>query len=172
MIKCLFFDRDGVVNKRIVGAYVTKPEEFELNIDILPLIRFCDEYDILKIIVTNQQGIGKNIMTIEDLSNVHNYMNQLLLIHSLKNFDDIYFASELHSENLIRRKPSPAMIIEAMKKFELNIADCAMIGDSKTDIQAARNAGIKSIYYHDELYELANLTSLDVNEIIEFIKKL
>lgn len=172
MIKCLFFDRDGVVNKRIIGSYVTKPEDFELNIDIIPLIRFCDDNNILKIIVTNQQGIGKNIMTLEDLSNVHNYMNQLLLTHSLNKFDDVYFASELHSENLIRRKPSPAMIIEAMTKYKLNIDNCAMIGDSKTDIQAAKNAGIKSIFYSGEFYELANLTSLDINEIIEFIKNL
>lgn len=172
MIKCLFFDRDGVINKRIIGSYVTKQEEFELNDDILKLIEFCDKNNILKIIITNQQGIEKKIMTENDLSNVHKYMNQLLIQKSLKPFNDIYYATELASDNPIKRKPSPKMILDAITKYNLNPDDCIMIGDSKSDIEAANNASIKSIFYSQDNYQLADISTNNILNIIKYLKSI
>lgn len=167
--KCLFFDRDGVINKRIVDSYVTKETEFELNINILPILNFCDDNNLLKIIITNQQGISKGIMTELELNNVHNYMNNIMIENKISPFDDIYFASEFKNTEPFRRKPSPKMLLEAMKKFDLHRNECIFIGDSKSDVDAANNANIKSIYYNDEDYDRANLSSLNTNDIIEFL---
>jgi len=117
--KCVFFDRDGVINKRIIDSYVTKQSEFEINLDILPILKFCDDNNFLKIIITNQQGIGKSMMNELDLESVHNFINNILLENQISTFDDIYFASELKNTEPFRRKPSPKMLLEAMKKYDL-----------------------------------------------------
>lgn len=169
--KCLFFDRDGVINKRIIDSYVTNPSEFELNKNILPILNFCDDNNILKIIITNQQGISKGVMTELELTNVHNYMNNIMIENKISPFDDIYFASELKNTEPFRRKPSPKMLFEAMSKYNLNHKDCIFIGDSKSDVDAAKNAKIKSIYYNKEDYDIANLSSLNTNDIIEFLSE-
>lgn len=172
MIKCVFFDRDGVINERIVDDYVKKESDFKLNNDILPLLKYCDENNFLKIIITNQQGIGKGLMSEKDLSIIHKYMNNLLIENSIKEFDEIYYATELASVQPKRRKPSPEMLFEAMDKYNLKSEECVLIGDSKTDIQAGNNAKIKSIFYSEVVYENAVVSTKNIIKIIDFISKL
>ena len=70
----LFLDRDGVINKRIFGGYVTSIEEFEFLPGVEDAIKqFTDTFHLL-FVVTNQQGIAKGIMSERNLLEIHNYM--------------------------------------------------------------------------------------------------
>lgn len=131
----LFLDRDGVINKKLEGRYVTSPKELTL----LPgapeaIAKFSVLFGRI-IIVTNQQGIGKELMTHEDLSLVHES-----LIEQVRYFggqiDEIYYCPDLAHEDSPNRKPNPGMGFQAKQDFpEINFRKSIMIGDSESDIQ-------------------------------------
>lgn len=172
MKKCLFFDRDGVINKRLVGSYVKSFDEFELNKNILPIFKFCDENDYIKIVVTNQQGIAKGYMTLEEVEYVHNQFNELLINqYNIKPFLDFFIASEIRDSPPFRRKPSPKMLVEAKEKYNIDLENSFMIGDMESDIISGNSAGVKTIYYSDKKLDTADLSSLNTDEIIRFIDK-
>lgn len=144
MNKALFLDRDGIINHRIIGGYVTKPEEFVLLDGIIEIFRWAKEHGYLTVIVTNQQGIGKGLMTEHDLAQVHAYMCSLLTEHGYAP-DAIEFCGDLANTNSPRRKPAPGMLLDAAKKLDIDLSKSWMIGDSISDVQAGKNAGTKTI---------------------------
>ena len=79
MNKAFFFDRDGIVNKRIIGDYVKEISEFEFIPEFFDIFELICKKGYIPILVTNQQGIGKKLMTEEQLIIVHDYMNKNLL---------------------------------------------------------------------------------------------
>jgi len=131
----LFLDRDGVLNKKLEGRYVTCPEELSL----LPgageaVAQFSSLFNRI-IIVTNQQGIGKDLMTHEDLSKVHTSLLEQLNYYGGR-IDEIYYCPDLAYEDSPNRKPNPGMGFQAKKDFpEINFRKSIMIGDSESDIQ-------------------------------------
>ena len=97
------------------------------------------------VIVTNQQGISKGLMTEEDLNKVHQH-----LIQEVKNIggriDAIYFAPQLVEENSIMRKPNIGMALQAKKEFpSINLKKSIMLGDSISDMEFAKNANMIGI---------------------------
>ena len=151
MNKALFLDRDGIINERIIGGYITKPEEFKLIPESLTLFAWAKAHGYLTVVVTNQQGIGKGLMTDQDLSNVHSYMCSLLADHGFTP-DAIEFCSDLAGTNSSRRKPAPGMLLEAAQKLDIDLSSSWMIGDSISDAQSGKYAGTKTIlvgHYYD-----------------------
>ncbi|MFA5541921.1 MAG: HAD-IIIA family hydrolase, partial [Bacteroidales bacterium] len=102
--KTLFLDRDGVINTRLVDDYVKTWKEFEFIEGVLEAISiFSKEFDRI-FIVTNQQGIGKGIMSEEDLDKIHSRMIEEIEAKGGR-IDKIYFCKHLAKENHIDRKP-------------------------------------------------------------------
>lgn len=147
--KAFFFDRDGVVNKRIIDGYVLTKEEFVLLPAIIPILRFVKKAGYLAILVTNQQGVGKGLMSADDLAEIHRHMQETLRASCGYAFDDIYQATELDDGFAMRRKPSPAMLLEAQAKWGLHLERSWMLGDSLSDAQAGRAAGTRAILIGD-----------------------
>ena len=77
-----FFDRDGIVNKRKIGGYIQTPEEFEFNPEFLEIFKIISK-SWLTILITNQQGIGKGLMTHENISTCPLAWERLMI--SMKN---------------------------------------------------------------------------------------
>jgi len=105
--------------------------------------------DYLTIVITNQQGIGKGLLTDEELDIVHQKMNEDIIKNCSKTFDDILYCGSLHSDNSPRRKPNPGMLFEAIEKHNIDVSKSYMIGDSLRDAQAAKSAGVRSILIGD-----------------------
>jgi D-glycero-D-manno-heptose 1,7-bisphosphate phosphatase len=143
--KAVFFDRDGIINFRIVDEYVKCVEEFHIIPDVLGFFKKIKEQGFLAIIVTNQQGIGKKIMSDNDLAKINNYMQESFLEKTGYTFDDINYCSDLKETNSFRRKPNPGMLLEAIGKWNIDPSKSYMIGDTKSDIIAGQNAGLKTI---------------------------
>ena len=143
IVKAVFLDRDGVINRRIPGDYVRHPDEFVLLEGVAEAIcLFRQVFDCI-FIATNQQGIGKGRMTIADLDHVHQYMLHLLKQQGAT-IDHIYFCPDLAHQQPNCRKPHPAMAFQAQKDYpELNLQQSWMAGDSLSDLQFAWNAGMQ-----------------------------
>lgn len=142
----LFLDRDGVINVRIIDGYVTKIEEFDFLPNVIEAFRiFKDKFKHV-VVVTNQQGVGKGLMTESDVEKVHEYMIQEVRTNG-GNIDKVYFCPQLKSETDNYRKPSPQMAFFAKNDFpEIDFSKSIMIGDMNSDIEFGKNAGMKTIF--------------------------
>ncbi len=142
--KAIVFDRDGTINFRIVGDYVKKVEEFRFLPDFLEFFDYVKDKDYVLLVATNQQGIGKKVMTPNMLGKVHQYMQHELTRLFKRNFDDIFHCPRLASENPRCRKPNPGMLEQAVDFFSLDPAKSWMIGDGSADVLAGQAVGFNT----------------------------
>ena len=141
----LFLDRDGVLNERIVGGYVTRPEEFIIIDGVLDAMKTFAQVFNRIFIVTNQQGIGKGLMTEKDLQAIH-----AKLTSALPFIDNIYHCPHLEKAHSFLRKPSIGMALQARREHPgLRLKDCVMVGDSMTDMLFGRRAGMTTVLVGD-----------------------
>ena len=150
----LFLDRDGVINVRIIDGYVTKIEEFEFLPNVIDAFKIFKNKFKRIIVVTNQQGVGKGIMTIDDVERVHEYMIQQIENQGGK-IDKVYFCPQLKSEVDNYRKPSPKMAYFAKNDFpEIDLSKSIMVGDMNSDVEFGMNAGMKTVFIGDNELKL------------------
>lgn len=141
----LFLDRDGVINERIFGGYVTSSEEFNFLEGVLEALSDFSELFCRIVIVTNQQGIGKGIMTERNLLDLHDYMVTSIEDNGGK-IDAVYFAPNLRGAQVDIRKPKPDMALLAKHDFEeIDFEKSIMVGDTDSDIRFGKNLGMKTV---------------------------
>ena len=144
--KAAFLDRDGTLNEDT--GYLYKIKDFRWIKGAVNALRILKKNNFLIIVVTNQSGVSRGFYSENDITKLHKWMNQQLLKYDLM-IDDFFFATDLPNNNNInsRRKPSPAMLNEAVEKYNLDKNKCFMLGDKQTDIEAAKNAQIKGFLF-------------------------
>jgi D-glycero-D-manno-heptose 1,7-bisphosphate phosphatase len=145
MNKAIFFDRDGVINKRILGGYVRSWDEFEIDPDFSNVLREVKKLGYLAIVITNQRGVGRGLMTQDDLDHIHSQLQLHLAKEVEHQFDDIIACTDM-DDSSARRKPSPAMLLEAAHKHNIDLKQSWMVGDSPSDIAAGKAAGTRTAY--------------------------
>ena len=168
----LFLDRDGVINKRIFGGYITSIEEFEFLPGVEEaIVQFSKSFHLV-MVVTNQQGIAKGIMSERNLLEIHNYMCDQIYLKGGK-IDKCYFAPNLKGAEDDMRKPSPVMAeLANMECPEIDFKRCVMIGDTDTDIEFGKNIGMKTVRIKTEepINVEADLTVSGLDEFAKMIK--
>lgn len=170
----LFLDRDGVINKRIVGGYVSCVDEFEFLPGVLESIKYFSEKLRRIIVITNQQGVGKAIMTESELTIVHNHMKNKVVENGGK-IDAIYYCTDLATSLNTCRKPSIKMAQKCVNDFpDIDLNKSIMIGDSLSDIEFGKNAGMKTVFVnsHDEDSKAIRLADLKAASFVDFKHKL
>ncbi len=135
----VFFDRDGIVNASPGPGYVERMEDFHLLPDFLASLRIVLDRGYEAVVVTNQRGVGRGIMTQADLERIHSGLLSSLADAGLRLLDIIVCTAVTDDDP--RRKPAPGMLIEAAAKHGLDLSRSWMIGDSEKDIEAGRRAG-------------------------------
>lgn len=141
----LFLDRDGVINHDKVGSYIFSVDEFEFMNGVPDLFKKLTETFARIIVITNQRGVGRGLMSQRDLEAIHTKM--------LKGIEDaggridkIYFATGIDNKDFMR-KPNPGMALQAKKDFpEIDFSKSVMVGNNITDMEFARNAGMRTVY--------------------------
>lgn len=142
----LFLDRDGVINRRIVGDYVRRPEDFEILPGAMEAIKWATGKFGRIVVVTNQQGVGKGLMSARNVKDVHRFLATAVENHN-GHIDGIYYAPQLKSENHPDRKPGPGMALKAQQDFpEIDFSKSIMVGDSPSDLEFGRRLGMKTIF--------------------------
>jgi len=150
----LFLDRDGVINMKLNGRYVRNFEEFEFMPGAELAIASLSKTFKRILIVTNQQGIAKGIMSAEDLNSLHKTMIQKLKATGGA-IQKIYYCPHLDAENCKCRKPNTGMIEQAIIDFpDLENEQSYLVGDSDSDITAGNKMGLITVKVDNE-YTLA-----------------
>lgn len=157
--KAVFLDRDGTI---IVGVdYLSSPDQIRLNLNSAEGIKKFNEMGYLVIIITNQSGVGRGYFDEERLKEINDE-----LIKQLQDkgsvIDGLYYCPHL-PESLLGdgdkacecRKPKPFMILEASRKFDIDLEQSLMVGDTPGDILAGKNAGCQTalVFKGEEYYD-------------------
>ncbi|MEK6546963.1 MAG: HAD family hydrolase [Bacteroidota bacterium] len=140
--KCIFLDRDGVLNVDRVD-YVYRMEEFIIPPGVGEALRALKDAGYLLVIITNQSGIAKGVYKREDVFMIH----QAIQDGTGVALDDIYFCPyhEKFDSHSLTRKPGSLMIEKAAAKYEVDMDASWMVGDHERDITAGTRAGLRSI---------------------------
>ena len=162
-MQTLFIDRDGVINERIPGEYVSSQEAFVPVPGLAEAIRrLSDKFDLI-VVVTNQQGIGKGLMGEIDLANVHQHMLQLAAAEG-GHIDAVYHCPHRSEEQCPCRKPATGMAWRALEDFPtLDLENAWMVGDSASDMEFARRLGIRKVLIRGKVEELDLLAAMEVD---------
>lgn len=131
----LFLDRDGVINHRLKNDYVKSPDDFVFLEGVLESIAYFSAIFGKIIVVTNQQGIGKGLMTVTQLDQIHDKM-----LNAVKQangrIDKVFFCPDLETSGSFNRKPMIGMGLMAKRHFpEINFRCSIMVGDSLSDMR-------------------------------------
>ena len=160
--KAIFLDRDGTINK--LKGFLTDINEFELIDGISEAIKLINNSEYLAIVVTNQPVIARGEVTLEELDEIHNKMETLLGLDGAY-INDIFYCPH-HPDKGFEgerieykidcdcRKPKPGMLFKAAEKYNIDLSQSWMIGDSKNDILCGINGGCKTalIFSKEETY--------------------
>lgn len=143
----LFLDRDGVINKKIEGDYVRSWEQFELLPNVIEALKILSSIFGKIIIVTNQRGIGRGLITEKDLNFIHNKMLNIFCKEGIK-IDKIYHCPHDYEKQVCDcRKPKIGMALQAKKDFPgINFSNSIMVGDSISDMEFGNKLGMILIY--------------------------
>jgi histidinol-phosphate phosphatase family protein len=166
----LFLDRDGVINERIPKGYVMEPNQLILEVAVADAIAEFNELFARVVVVTNQQGIGKGLMTVDQLDAVHEKLKTDLSA-SGAHLDGIYYCPELANTGSKCRKPEGGMGEQAKADFpEIDFSKSIMVGDTITDLQFGKRLGMKTIFVttseEDQTAEVDELS----DETIDWLK--
>ena len=124
------------------------------------------------VIVSNQRGVSKQLMTIEDLHDVHAYMLEEIVKQNGR-INKIYYCTDLDNSSP-NRKPNTGMALQAQKDFpQIDFSKSIMAGNKLSDMQFARNAGMYSVFIASTNPEIAfphELINARFNSLLEFAK--
>ena len=165
----LFLDRDGVLNRRIIDDYVTDIEEFHILDGVLEALYLSNDVFYKIIVVTNQQGIAKDIMTHEDLRAIHDhFINIVTNAHG--RIDQIYYSPDAAFSSSLSRTPNIGMGLNAKADFrDIDFSHAVMVGDSQSDIDFGNNLGMKTVFVSNA-YNIGDGYDLKVDSLLQFIK--
>ena len=137
--KVIFLDRDGVINADSPN-YIKNWDEFDFLPGSLEALAELTRAGCALIIITNQSMIGRGMVPLTILEDMHRRMRQVIT-QAGGNIHDIFFCPHRPNENCHCRKPKPEMILEAGRRHDIDLSKTIMIGDNAKDILCGRNAG-------------------------------
>ncbi len=164
--KAVFLDRDGIINQKPQEHdYVKSWKEFKFIPGIEELIKAAKEEGYLVIVITNQRGIARGLVSREVVEKIHEKM-----VASLKKkgaiIDAIYYCPHDIKDHCNCRKPKPGMILQAAKEFNIDLKNSIVIGDSESDIMAGKAVGCKTFLANPDSINSSPTSPLYVKKIL------
>lgn len=142
MSKAVIFDRDGTLI--IDKIYLNDPEQIEYLPRVFDALQKLRDAGYEFAIATNQSGVARGIVTIENLNEIHRRMQETFASHGI-NFKGYYYAPYSVESNHPLRKPNPGMLELAAHEHGFDLKKSWMIGDRLSDIEAGHRAGCRTI---------------------------
>lgn len=168
----LFLDRDGVINKNINGNYVLSLVDFEFLPGVLDTMPKLAKIFSRIIVVTNQQCVGKDLLSVEDLDEIHLHMMNIIELNGGR-IDAIYYAPDLKSNDNILRKPNNGMALIAKNDFpEIDFSKAIMVGDNLTDMEFGKSVGMTTFYITNKYKQntLVDFAISGLSNLTEYLK--
>lgn len=148
MKRAVFLDRDGTIN--VEKEYLYQIAEFELIPGAAEAIQLFNRAGIMVVVVTNQSGVARGFYTEDDVENLHRHISRTLERHGAH--IDAWLYCPHHPDGrgsyalpCTCRKPSPGMLLEAARRYDIDLQNSAMIGDKRADIDAGKAVGCRTI---------------------------
>ena len=138
MNRAVFLDRDGTLI--VDTVYPKDPAQVQVMPFAVEALLELQQRFVL-VIISNQSGIGRGMITREQAQAVHDRVMQVFWSAGVR-FADAYYCPHAPDEGCQCRKPAPGLILTAAQALELDVARSVMIGDKSSDIMAARAAGV------------------------------
>lgn len=143
--KVVFLDRDGVINKKAPEHdYIKRWKEFEFLPGSLEALKLLADAGYQTYIISNQRGIARGVMTEGHLAEINTRMIEEIERGGGR-VDDVYYCPHGDDDKCFCRKPSPGLFYKAARDHHVDLTKAVMIGDSKTDVEAAGAAGVRGI---------------------------
>lgn len=162
-IPSLFLDRDGVINVRTVGDYVRHPDMFVPTEGLDEAMRLLAAHFGRIVVVTNQAGIGKGLMTGEDLAAVHGKMFEIVETAGGR-IDRAYHCPHAKDAGCPCRKPATGMAWLALADFpDIDFENAWLVGDSASDMEFGRSLGMRTVLITGKKEEATQLATMLVD---------
>ncbi len=143
--RAVFLDRDGTIIEGV--PYLSQIRQIKLNLNAPEGIKLFNEKSYYVIIITNQSGVARGIFDEDTLGKINMELKNLLLERGAR-IDDIFFCPHMPEAEITDgsmpcecRKPKPKMILDAAERYNINLNESFMVGDTPGDINAGKNAG-------------------------------
>jgi D-glycero-D-manno-heptose 1,7-bisphosphate phosphatase len=140
MNQAVFLDRDGTLIAE--KNYLHRPADVEIFPGAGAALKRLADAGFKLIVVTNQSGIGRGYFTLADAERVNAHVAREFAQAGV-HFEKVYIAPEAPDQPSRGRKPSPQFLFDARDEFDLNLAQCFMVGDKLIDLECGWNAGVK-----------------------------
>jgi D-glycero-alpha-D-manno-heptose 1-phosphate guanylyltransferase len=141
----LFLDRDGVINEDKLGSYIFNPDEFVFMKGAMESFKKFNQQFRHIVIVTNQRGVGRGLMTEEALDAIHKKMLDQVKAAGGR-IDAIYYCSSIDNTDP-KRKPNPGMALQACQELPgIDLSRSMILGNNYSDMQFGRNAGMHTVF--------------------------
>lgn len=150
--KALFLDRDGVLN--VDHGYVGRWVDFDWITGAPEAIARFNRAGWRVVVVTNQSGVARGFYSLADVEALHMEVNVDLARRGAH--IDAFYACPYHSEGVVPeyivpdhedRKPNPGMLLKAAVDLSIDLSRSVMVGDSLSDLEAARRAGVTGLLF-------------------------
>lgn len=143
----VIFDRDGVINlvPQEGERYILSPNDLNVDPLVIGFIADLQKRGVSTCVATNQQCVGKGLITAKQLNEIHSVINDSILVKG-GNSLEFFTCTHLISENCICRKPKPGLLMEAVKFFGVSPSKTLFIGDQMSDKIAADLANLDFVF--------------------------
>jgi histidinol-phosphate phosphatase family protein len=170
----LFLDRDGVINHAGEGQYITRPEDFVFLPGVPGAIARLSQWFGRVIVITNQQCVGKGLISPEALDLLHQYMTASLTAAGGR-IDRVYHCPHLAAAGCTCRKPLPGMVLQAAADDpHINFSKAVFVGDALRDLQVGRSQGMVTVFIapqvpDDEVQPWADAVFAGLPELADWV---
>lgn len=172
--RAFFLDRDGVIIRNI--PYLKDESQVELLNGVGEAINKIKQTGFKCIVITNQSGVARGLVSIEDVQRVNDRIRSTL-VQKGDILDAFYFCPH-HPDGSVKefavdcecRKPNPGLLLRAAEDYNLELSESVMIGDEEKDLQAGKKAGCKSfIVGKPMLLDGTSVTFSNLYEVVDYI---
>jgi histidinol-phosphate phosphatase family protein len=169
--RACFLDRDGTLIHD--GNYLRDPAEIHLLPGVVEALRRLHDAGFLLIVVSNQSGIGRGMITPAEHAAVHQRFTDLFAAQGI-HFDRCWYCPHAPEEDCACRKPQPEFLLRCAADFSLELSGSYMIGDKLSDVRAGRAAGCRTVLLAKDgegpcpaAHDLVDIAARDLREACE-----
>jgi len=153
MKRAVFFDRDGTLIEDV--GYLTAPDQVRVRPGAAQAVRRLNEAGFLVVVVSNQSGVARGLMSAEDVERANDRLRELLGEQGAR-IDASYYCPHLptgtvpaYAKGCECRKPKPGLLYQAARDLGIDLTDSFLVGDAARDVEAGRAARCQTIFLGD-----------------------